>query len=199
MDVDGETCITLCDTGCQRSCISENLLRRHPIFYKNKITPHKGKTISIDGSKVETLGTINIQFRINGRFMRVNCRIVRNLIYDFVLGWEFFSKHNCAIHPSKGYFTFKNDRIPLLPHSAEVSSTHFTLAEDTVIPALSKMITQAQFYLNPNEEAATSDIVEVEPISGHVAKVAVARSIAKVENGRFPIEMISPFPYAMTI
>ena len=63
-DIDGEVCPTLCDTGCQKSCISENLLRRHPTFFKNKIQPHKGKTISIDGSKVETIGTINIQFRI---------------------------------------------------------------------------------------------------------------------------------------
>ena len=199
MDVDGETCPTLCDTGCQRSCISENLLRRHPTFYKNKIQPHKGKTISIDGSKVETIGTINIQFRIKGRFLRANCRIVKNLIYDFVLGWEFFSQHNCAIHPGEGYITYENDRIPFTPNSLGVSSTHFSLAEDTVIPSLSKMVTRANYYLSPQHMAATSDTVEVEPLYGNIAKVAVARSISRVEGGSFPIELLNPFPHAVSI
>ena len=199
VDVDGESCPTLCDTGCQRSCISENLLRRHPTFYKNKIKPHKGKTISIDGSRVDTVGTINIQFRLKGRFMRVNCRIVKNLIYDLVLGWEFFSQHNCSIHPGEGFFTYENDRIPFTPSSLGVSSTHFSLAEDTVVPSLSKMITRATYYLDPHHMAATSDTVEVEPLYGNIAKVAVARGIAKVNDGAFPIELLNPFPHAVTI
>ena len=199
VDVDGESCPTLCDTGCQRSCISENLLRRHPTFYKNKIKPHKGKTISIDGSRVDTIGTINIQFRLKGRFMRVNCRIVKNLIYDLVLGWEFFSQHNCSIHPGEGYFTYENDRIPFTPSSLGVSATHFSLAEDTVVPSLSKMITRATYYLDPQHMAATSDTVEVEPLYGNIAKVAVARGIAKVNDGAFPIELLNPFPHAVTI
>ena len=198
-DIDGEVCPTLCDTGCQKSCISENLLRRHSTFFKNKIQPHKGKTISIDGSKVETIGTINIQFRIKGRFMRTNCRIIKNLIHDFVLGWDFFSKHNCTIHPKEGHLSLENDHIPLIPNSTKVSQTHFSVAEDTVIPPLSKMLTQASFYFDPDSGATTSDTVEVEPQYGYTAKVAVARSISKVQDGHFPIELLNPLPYPMAI
>ena len=110
-DIDCETVPTLSDTGCTRTVISEKFVRRHPNLYKNHIKPHKGKTVSIDGSKVETLGIINVPFRINGRFLRMNARIVKNLVYDFVLGWDFFCKYKCSIHPSEGYLQYENERI----------------------------------------------------------------------------------------
>ena len=198
-DLDEEVCPVLCDTGCQRSCISEDLLRRHPKLYRNAVLPHCGKTFSIDGSRVETLGVINIPFRVKGRYMRMNCRIVRNLVYDFVLGWDFFSKYKCAIHPNEGYFTYENDRVDFLPNTVAVSSTHFSLAQDTVVPPMSKMFTQATFYVNPDDRVATSDTVHVEPLYGNCAQVAVARSISRVQNGQFLVELLNPFPHAMKI
>ena len=101
VQIDNEDRPTLCDTGCEKTCISERFLRQHPNLYKNVVRPFKGNTISIDGSKVETIGIINISFRIKGRYMRMNCRIVRNLVYNFVLGWDFFCKYDCAIHPAQ--------------------------------------------------------------------------------------------------
>ena len=164
--IDDETRPTLCDTGCQRSCISENFLRRHPNLYKNNFKPHHGKTISIDGSKVVTLGSINVEFRVKGRHLRMPCRIVRNLVYDFVLGWDFFTKYDCAICPARGHFIFENEKIDFLPNTLGLSSTIFSLAEDAVVPPLSKMDTEATFYINPLDKIATTDTVEVEPLSG---------------------------------
>ena len=198
-EVDGEVCPTLCDTGCQRSCISENLLRRHPNLFKNQIQPHRGKTISIDGSKVSSLGIINISFRINGRFMRMNCRIIKNLVYDFVLGWDFFSKYNCGLHPQKGYFTYENERVDFIKESLEISSTHFALAEDLVVPPLSKVITQAAYYLNPEDHPKNTDTVRIEPLEGHFASVAVGRSVAKIQDGQFPVELINPHEGPVTV
>ena len=152
---------TLCDTGCDRTCISERFVRQHPKLYNSAIRPFQGNTISIDGSRVETMGIININFKIKGRRLRMSCRIVRNLVFDFILGWDFFAKYGCSIHPKQGYLTFENDRIDLLSRTLEVTSSHFSLADDAVIPPLSKMITQASFYLNPMDNIATSDTVLV--------------------------------------
>ena len=198
-EVDNESRPTLCDTGCQRSCISENFLRRHPKLYKNQILPHRGKTVSIDGSKVETVGVMNIAFRIKGRYLRMNCRVVRNLVYDFVLGWDFFSKYKCSIHPSEGYLTIQNEKVNLISNSTEVSGTHFSLAEDTVIPAHSKVITRGAFYINPDDGVTTSDTVEVEPLPGNISKVAIGRGIAKVKNGTFAVELLNPYPTSLSI
>ena len=129
----------------------------------------------------------------------MNCRIVRNLVYDFVLGWDFFSKYKCAIHPGDGYFTYENEKIEFEPNSLEVSSTHFCLTEDAVVPPLSKMITEATFYINPQDKVSTSDTVIVEPPYGNTAQVAVARTISRVSNGKFQVELLNPFPHAMSV
>ena len=189
----GKTKPTLCDTGCQRSCISEKFVRRHPSLFNSKFKPHTGKTVSIDGSKVETLGILNVEFRIKGRHLRMNFRVIRNLVYDVVLGWDFFSKYKCAIHPAEGYFTYENEKIDFIPSSLDLSSTHFSLGEDAVIPPLSKMHTEATFYINPADKITTTDTVEVEPLCGNFSRVAVARSISKVNNGRFMVELLNPY------
>ena len=197
--VDGETRPTLCDTGCQRSCISENFLRRHPNLYKHKVGPHKGRTVSIDGSKVETLGVINIKFRISGRYLRMNCRIIKNLVYDFVLGWDFFTRYKCSIHPSEGYLQYENEKIDLVKDSVSVSSSHFSLAEDAVVPPLSKMLTQATFYINPADNISTTNTVEVHPIRENSARIAVGRNISRVDNGKFIVELLNPFDTHLTV
>ena len=163
VNLDGEDRPTLCDTGCERTCVSERFLRRHPKLYNSVVHPFAGNTISIDGSKVETIGIINISFRINGRHLRMNCRIVRNLVYDFILGWDFFSKYKCSIHPSEGHLKLQNDVVNLIPNSIDVTSSHFSLVEDMVIPPLCKMITQAAYFLNPADKITPSDTVEVRP------------------------------------
>ena len=187
------------DTGCQRTCLGENFLRRHPNLYNNPIAPHKGRTVSIDGSKVETIGVMNVRFRINGSFYRINARIVRNLVYDFVLGWDFFTKYKCSIHPAEGHLQLENKKVPLIPNSLAVSSSHFSLAEDTVIPPLSKMITQAAFYINPADNITTSDTVEVQPLRENSATVAVGRCISKVNEGRFAVELLNPFDTSLNV
>ena len=134
VEIDNEEQPTLCDTGCERTCISERFLRSHPKLYNNVVRPFKGNTISIDGNKVDTIGIINITFRVRGRHLRMSCRIVRNLVYPFILGWDFFVKYKCSIHPSEGHLTLENINIPLIARSLEITSSHFSLAEDAVHP-----------------------------------------------------------------
>ena len=91
LNVDKEDLVTLADTGCMHTAVSANLLRRHSALYENKIEPHLGRTISIDGTKVETIGKMRIHFRVGGRHLSMTCRIVKNLVYDFILGWDYLS------------------------------------------------------------------------------------------------------------
>ena len=129
----------------------------------------------------------------------MNCRIVRNLVYDFVLGWDFFNRYNCSIHPKQGYLQVENDRVDLIVNSVGISSSHFSLAEDVVIPPLSKMLTAATFYIDPADNITTTDIIEVEPLRQNSAKVAVGRSIARVDNGMFMVELLNPFETSLKI
>ena len=132
--------------------------------------------------------------------MRTNCRIVKNLVYDFVLGWDFFHRYDARLNAKDGYLSFEGDeRINLIPNTTAVSSTHFAFDDDVYIPAFSKMHTQATFFINPEDRVSTSDTVMVEPLYGNISQVAVARSVSRVNDGRFMTEIMNPHPNPVTI
>ena len=54
--------LTLLDIDCERTCISERLLRCHPKLFNLPIHPYECLSVSIDGSTVETIGIINTRF-----------------------------------------------------------------------------------------------------------------------------------------
>ena len=110
---------TLGDTGCSRSCMSETFFREHPHLQYSDFRPYYFNGTAINGTKVLTLGLVNLQFRIDGVHMRMNMRIVRGLITPVVLGWDFFSKYGAHLDPSKGQLIFMNDKsAPLIPDTA---------------------------------------------------------------------------------
>ena len=115
------------------------------------------------------------------------------------MGLFFFSKYKCAIHPSEGDLAVENDRVDLIPNSLGITSSHFSLAEDTGIPPSSKMITQASFFLNPADNITPLDTVKVQPLTGNMAKAAVGRAISKVSNGHFPVELLNPYNTPITV
>ena len=130
----------------------------------------------------------------------MNFRVVRNLVYDFVLGWDFLYKYKAKLNPHDGCLEFNaHDNVPLVPNTTEISRAHFCLDEDTTIPPLSKMHVMATIKLDPGEPHRTTDTVICEPLIGQIGKVAVARSISKVDDGRFMTELLNPFSVAMTI
>ena len=90
--IDGSKVDTLGDTGCTKSCINEAFLRKHSNVYKRYFRPLTGSARSIDGSKVMTVSIVNMKFRLGSSYVRINCRVVRNLIHDFILGWDFFQQ-----------------------------------------------------------------------------------------------------------
>ena len=56
--------LTLGDTGCTKSCISESFLRKYPLLYKRFFRPSSESARSIDGSGVVTVGIVNIKFKL---------------------------------------------------------------------------------------------------------------------------------------
>ena len=68
------------DTGCSKSAISEEFFRDSPHLQTRPYRPLTTRGTAINGSKVLTLGIVNIAFRINGRFYQQNFRVVRGLV-----------------------------------------------------------------------------------------------------------------------
>ena len=105
--MENEKPISLTDSGCNRSCLDEAFIRRSPKYKNHEFVPLKNKTVSIDGSLVNTLGIVKVPFRINGRHFSMNFRVVRNLVYDVVLGWDFLQRYRAKINAYRGLLEFE--------------------------------------------------------------------------------------------
>jgi len=89
VDHDSTEQVVLGDTGCNKTCMSEQLYRQHP-YLKNSFKPYVSYGRAINGSQVLTMGVVNIKFRINGRKMRMPCNVIKGLVQPLILGWDFF-------------------------------------------------------------------------------------------------------------
>ena len=64
------------DTGCSRSVMSEEFFLSSPHLATRPYESVTKKGTAINGTKVLTVGIVNVAFRINGRFYNHNFRIV---------------------------------------------------------------------------------------------------------------------------
>jgi len=102
----------------------------------------------------------------------MNCRIVQNLVFDFVLGWDFFHKYDAKLHARDGLLTFQNQQIKLIENTTYVSRTHFAYSEDVVVPPFSKVHTPATFLIDPQVGVRITDTVIVEPLYGQQQQIS---------------------------
>lgn len=190
---------TLGDTGCSQSCISEAFLRRHIKLYKRYFRPLTGTARSIDGSKVVTIGIINISFRLGTQYRTINCRVVRNLIHDFVLGWDFFDRYDAQLHAKKGYLACEGEKINLIPNSSSLGGAQYAVHEEIVIPPFSKAHFAAALKIDAAELSNATKLVCLEPAKLDDIEVCTARSISKVEGGKVMVEAINPGERSITL
>ena len=184
---------TLGDTGCSKTVISETFFREHPYLQSSNFRPllsYKGE--AINGTRVLTLGLVNLQFRIKGTFMHITARIVRGLIRPVILGWDFFSKYSAYLDPASGQLRFMNGKsAPLIENSESISGCYYRVHEDLVIPANSKMHTEVELMLDNNTAKSASQEVTTDPYPWHGGDIWACRSISRVQEGKILTELIN--------
>ena len=114
------------DTGCTKSAMSEEFFLASPHLQTRPYRPLTTRGTAINGSKVMTLGIVNVAFRINGRFHTTNFRVVRGLVQEIFLGWDWFSSSGAVINPDKGTVDFPRygNSTPLIADTAEISGCY---------------------------------------------------------------------------
>ena len=85
------------------------------------------------------MGIINIKFRLGKLYRRINCRVVRNLIHDFVLGWDFFSRWDAQMNAKEGFVSIRGEKIDLIGNSPALSEAQYACMEPTLVPPMSKI------------------------------------------------------------
>ena len=136
-DVNRQAIPVLGDTGCTKSLISEEFFKKNRHLHNTSYRPCISAGRAINGTKVTTVGIVNVPFRLNGTYLHINCRIARGLIQPLILGWDFFCKYHASLDPSKGLLTFDSGKqVPLLPESPRVSGCLYRAHEDIIIPPI---------------------------------------------------------------
>ena len=199
VEVVGEKTSALTDSGCSRTCCSEDFIRNHPTLKDHEFKPYNGKTISIDGSPVNTIGVVNLTFKIGNQEYRSNCRVIRNLVYDFVLGWDFLFHTRAKLNAYEGLLEFPHEKVPLVPNTIRMTSAHFCMPEGITLPAKSKAVIRAAIKVDPIEAGRMTNTVISQPLLGQSARVAVTNGIHKVEGGSFITEILNPFSSSLTV
>ena len=162
--------------------MSEEFFLSSPYLKTRPYRPLTTRGTAINGSKVMTLGIVNVAFRINGRFHTANFRVIRGLVQDVFLGWDWFSTSGARIDPVKGVVEFPKygDSIPLLEESLTLSGCYYRVAEDVVIPANSKTICKVETMLNGFDRI--SNLVATDPFNNASSELWVGRCVSKVKD-----------------
>ena len=179
------------DTGCSKSAMSEDFFLRSPHLQSRPYRPLTTRGHAINGSKVLTMGIVNVAFRINGRFHTTNFRVVKGLVQDIFLGWDWFSSSGAVMNPANGTVDFPKygDSAPLIPDTAAISGCYYRVAEDFVVPANSKAICKVE-AMTDNLDCVSS-VVETEPFNHATSDVWANRCLSVVSDGLFPTEFIN--------
>ena len=188
------------DSGCSKSAISEKFFLASPHLQSRPYHPMKTRGTAINGTKVLTLGLVNLAFRINGRFYNQNFRVIRGLVHDIFMGWDWFSSSGAVLNPDKGTLDFPRfgDSTPLISESLEVSGCYYRVPEDFVVPPNSKAHLKVEAMLS-DFEGPISNMVECDPFLNGSSDIWTARCISSVTDGSFFTEFVNCHDYPVRL
>ena len=185
--------LALGDTGSNRCTISEDFFRNNPTLRERPYRQLTTRGTAINGSKVLTIGIVNVPFRINNNYMAINCRVVRGLIQPIILGWDFFSKFNAKLNPTEGLLEFRNwSPIPLVKDTSLLSGCYYRIHEDVTVPANSKMHKLVELMADKDHIGRASKVVLTEPFINDGSDVWTCRVASEVNNCMFLTEFTNP-------
>ena len=179
--------------------MSEEFFLASPHLQTRPYRPLTSRGTAINGSKVMTLGIVNVAFRINGRFHTANFRVVRGLVQDMFLGWDWFSSAGAMINPVKGTVDFPRfgDSTPLVEDTLSLSGCYYRAPEDLVVPANSKMICKVETMLHGFDHI--SNVVATDPFNNASSDLWFGRCVSVVTDGLFPSEFINCNDYPVKL
>ena len=138
------------------------------------------------GEGLDIVGSTTVELDLGSSKWYVDCYIVRNFAYSFLLGTDFLVKSGSSIDLSLLQATIGQDKIPISitkrPSQAKVCVT-----ESLEIPARSEALLQGHVY-------GMQGTVLVEPkyeITSGDSLLYPARSIAYIDNNTIPIKIFN--------
>ena len=189
----------LVDSGCDRTCMSYQYFKENPYFKKSyREIETSGK--AINGSKVLSMGEVDLKFRLEGVHMQISCKVIKGLMDPIVLGWDWMYKYKAMLDPANGKLYFMGGKTSSLVENTHfVSGCFYRVYEDLVVPPNSKMHTEVELILDKEFLNRATTTVVTEPFSNVGNDVWSCRLCAHVNDGKFMMELINQCDYSVKL
>ena len=160
----------LIDTGAVASCVSEQFAKS----LKLKPQPSE-QTIALtaaNGSKIESLGVIDVELSIQGLTVPFTFFVLRSLSHKAILGNDFLQESGAVIDCAKHSITLYDGLVQAVLSTARDRYFVLSLVHDVVIPAATEAI--VKLFVPTRFRYKTSVLETFEPIKNRFLMVAGA-------------------------
>jgi hypothetical protein len=138
LQVNFKSVLGLIDTGAITSCISEQFarfLRLKPVPCKEKI-----KLISANSSPICSLGTVDIEFSIQGLVIPFTVHVLKSLSHKLILGQDFLQSSNAVINCGDRSITLFEGLVSAALTRYRDRESVLRLTQDVIFPAATETI-----------------------------------------------------------
>ena len=182
----------LADSGATFSCISYEYFVNNP-YLKKYFTPRKTHGTAINGSDVESIGDVKLQFNINGTPMMATCRVIKGLMDEVILGWDWMCRHKITLDAANGKLHYlEGGCVSLIKNERPSAGCLYRVSEDLIIPPNSKVHTDVELVLDAASSRKMTDSVVTDPFTNNGGNFWAARTCSKVRGNQFMTEFCNP-------
>ena len=179
------------DSGCSYSCISEYYFKDNPLLKKHFV-PTESCGVAINGSDVESIGEVRINFTLKDTPMSINCRITKGLMDPIILGWDWMYKFAVTMDAANGLVKFGDGKsAPLIEYDLRQGS-YYRVFEDTTLPPFSKVQMNVELITSGDPSRWSSASVLTEPFDNYGDRFCAGRTCSVVNGGKFRTEFLNP-------
>ena len=179
--------------------MSYQYFKENPCF-KKSFRPFETSGKAINGSKVLSVGEVDLKFRMQGVHMQISCKVIKGLMDPIVLGWDWMYKYKAMLDPANGKLHFMGGRIaPLIENTHFVTGCFYRVYEDLTVPPNCKMHTEVELILDKEFSDRATTTVIAEPFTNNGSDVWSCRACSTVNGGKFMMEFINCCEYSVKL
>jgi len=176
----------LVDTGSGTTCISKRIVDKIKLPIKPQNPGELCNLFTANGTKLNALGTVDVDFNLNGLVFPYVAIVIDNLSDQCILGTNFLTATSAKIDFENGIISFEDDLVRM-PVSSPTNSDYVRVVNHTILPANSESIISVKI---PPSFSNVESIIEPRTPFGSV-NFAVAKCLVKPQGSKTVCQILN--------
>ena len=188
--IDGQDVTILIDTGSQATLASGSLV--NGLRRDKDIRPSLLKLTSFSKDSIPSLGEVNLDLSIAGLTGRHSCIVVPDMECDILLGMDFMSLHNIAIHTGTGLVSSDKGSVTFIRRPRQLTRrTKVRATETTIIPPQCVMFIKGTMQDTTDKRTAFSGYLEPYDNLAANSNLLLASALVYSDAGEVPVRVLN--------